>query len=284
MVKRRKKNVPKSSKEYIPSYEEVKAELELTNWSKAALFKLLTNAHSNSLKSLINLEGHLKLAKDVVDAFEKTQKKLAYSNEHELNIAALFSRAYGSFLASIGLASSGQLAESWAVSRACIENALYAFYMHDDVGLFQIWSEREKSKQDKTECRKYFQHSKVIGKLKAKHSKLANRANKLYQKCIDYGAHPTQWSVATNSEILKQQGRQVAKILLLNCEDSYMRTCLLLGIDAGLCALSIFNMVYPDEFKGANIPIVIFNIETTFRALALDTAGRLRSERRGVKK
>ncbi len=278
-AKSKRTNVPQASQEYVPSYEELQAKLKSTNWPKTTLFTLLTNANNNNLISLLKLKGYSGLLRDLLDAFEKAIQKLAYSNEDELMIVSLFARTYGSFFASIRLASSGQLTDSWAQSRTCLENALYAFYMHDDPSLIHIWTNRQKTDQDRRQCRKHFQYTKIIGKLKANHPRLANQTDKLYQMCIDYGAHPTEWSVAINWQLLQKGGRQVTRLSLLNRDETFMRGCLALNANVGLRVLSIFNLVYSNEFNAANMPIVISNIERTFRAIALTTSQMLRAER-----
>ena len=279
MIKAKKrKHVPQAPQEYTPSYEELQDKLKSTNWPKTTLFTFLTSANNNNLISLVKLKGYMRVLSDLVDAFEKANRKLAYSNDDELVIASLFARAYGSFLASIRLSSSGQLTDSWAQSRASLECGLYAFYMHDDPRLIHLWTSRQKTEQHRKDCRKHFQHKKIVDKLKVNHSSLANRADQLYQKCIDYGAHPTEWSVAINWQILQEGGRQLTRLNLLNSDKAFMPGCLVFNADVGLCVLSIFNLAYPDEFKAANMPIVISNIARTFRAIALTTSQILRSE------
>lgn len=277
-AKRNRRNVPQASQEYVPSYEELQAKLKSTNWPKTTLFTLLTKANNNNLISLLKLKGYSRLLSDLLDAFEKANRKLAYSNEDELMIISLFARTYGSFFASIRLASSGQLTDSWAQSRTCLESALYAFYMHDDPSLIHIWTNRQKTDQDRKKCRKHFQYIKIIDKLRANHSRLAKQTNELYQMCIDFGGHPTDRSVAINWQILQEGGRQITRLNLLNCDEAFMRGCLTFNASVGIRVLSIFNLVYPDEFKAANIPIVITNIERTYRAIAFTTTQMLRSE------
>lgn len=279
MKKLRKKRGAQSrakvSPKRVPTDEELEAILEKEKWGTSELTTFIDNAHKNIKISYIKLKCYLRLFEDLVETFRKAHEVISCPNIESLVIASFLSRAYGNFLGSVRLAASGQLTESYAQLRVCLENGLYAFYMYQDSSLIQIWENRHKSEKDKKLCRKKFQISEIIKKLKNINSKIGNDAEHLYEVCIDYGAHPNQRALSPNVRVVNDKVRT----LIFNDDDGFMRACLSLNTSVGLTALDIFNLIYFKDFEKINIGIRLGNIRSTLRPIAITTAQILRAQR-----
>ncbi len=276
--KMRKKREPQKPQGFTPTYEELQTKLNKTRWGNTELHKFISDAHRNSLMSSFNLRAYMGLSRDLVDAFRKIITTLGYTNEGEAMIASLFGRSCGNYLASVRLISSGQLTEGYPQLRACIESALYAYYMHGEDALIKAWTDRQKSEEARKECRKLFQHKKVVGRLKKDNPTIGNDADVLYQNCIDYGAHPTELSNVLNWKLAQKGGRRTLQLQLLNCDDGFMRGSLVLCADVGLRVLSIFGLVYPNEYKDTNMSIVLSNIRSSYTKIAITTSQILKTQ------
>ncbi|MHC4458743.1 MAG: hypothetical protein ACYS0I_16985, partial [Planctomycetota bacterium] len=252
----------------IMSNNELKAHLESLKWGKSSLSEYIEAAYKNILASYVNLNPYFKLLEDVCRIFQKAQSFISCGNEKEIIIASLINRSLGSFVSSVRLGASGQLTESYAQLRLCLEYALYAFYMNQDPNRIQIWNNRKK---DIKLFLNTFRPVLMRKELKDENPKIGNSAETLYNKSIEYGAHPNLWGVAPT---LKASEDGVMSLIL--CADGVeMGGCLILSTDFGLTVLSIFNLIYPEQFKKGNIPIMIENARKTFKPMAIATAQML---------
>ena len=272
--RRRRQEEPHVSSQHVPSNDELKAKLNELRWGKSKLSNLIDMAHKNTLISYVLLNSHFNLLENTLEIFEKSQNLISVSNPNEMIVASFLTRAHSNFVASVRLGTSGQLTESYALLRLCLENTLYAFYMHKVPTSLRIWDSRQTSEKDRKLCRSTFKIIEMIKELKKENPQIADSAKHLYDKCIDYGAHPNLLGVIMNVTVLGE------KILerILNPEDGLMRFCLLLETDVALTTLSIFSLVYPTEFNRGNIPIMIENVRKTFFPLAITAAQILRSQ------
>ena len=87
--------------------------------------------HQNSLNALSRLPKYAELLRTVDAAFEKGLSHLGSTHEGTVLFAAM---AHASFLSALQLAASGQLPPAYMVSRGCVEDAIYAFFLYHHAG------------------------------------------------------------------------------------------------------------------------------------------------------
>jgi len=116
-----------------------------------------------------------------------------------------FLKAHSSFLAAIGLAIGTQIPEAYMVLRGVVENSLYGLYIHKKPELAEIWLSRHESEANKKALKEKFKIGDMLSLLETTDSKLGKISRSLYERTIDYGAHPNERSL---SSMLKQNKKE----------------------------------------------------------------------------
>jgi hypothetical protein len=116
-------------------------------------------------------------------------------------VAPLVYRAHAAFRAAVQLSLAGQLGEAYMVCRGALEIALYANHISVHPDLYLVWLGRVSSPQGRAESKKKFKYIDVKKSLENCDSALASRVNEIYERTIDYGAHPNAGSVLGTLEL-----------------------------------------------------------------------------------
>lgn len=271
-----KKNKPGQEAKYIPTDEEVEAAIRESKWGESHLTRFLADAHKNILITYVKQRGYFKMLDNLGVLFEKMNACLTYSDSDlsSFVVLSLFVRACGSFFAAVRLATSGQLTESYAQLRMCIENALYASYIRSKPGLAQVWGDRHQSEEKRKECRDSFKISSMIENLQSQSPILAKRVKKEYNTCIDFGAHPNERSVLPNLQMSKNGP---LRHYLLNTEPGLFGASILAVVGMGLSVVEILDKVYPDEFKEINGQQRVQTIQDQYMRIAPGVVAALKS-------
>jgi hypothetical protein len=183
-----------------------------------------------------------------LDVFSKQSDEASL----ESSPAAFLARAYGCYLASVRISSSGQIAEAFVMFRACIENALYGYYIEKKPELKNIWVERHKSEEAEKLVRKNFYFSDIFKFLISQEPKVGPYIKNMYDKSIDYGAHPNVYSIGLNLRCIENERKDVMDIF--NSDDYILKCCLLANVRFGLGCLSVFRLIYPKQLKSCGVP------------------------------
>ena len=167
-------------------------------------------------------------------------------------------RSHSAYLAAVRLALSGQVVEAYMVLRGCLENALYAFYVHadpEDSGTESgdprhesralIWVKRGTSNEATKRCRNVFTAGKTKEALEARDERLAQWAGRLYDTSIDQGAHPNVDGHLVTSSTTDNG----VSVRYLMPDTIPWKVCVQQAAEAGLCSLRVFELIYPAEFE-----------------------------------
>jgi len=74
----------------------------------------------------------------------------------------------------------------------------------------------------------------------------------MYDKSIDYGAHPNVYSIVLNLRYIENGRKDIMDIF--NNDDYILKSCLLANVRFGLGCLSVFRLVYPEELRNRGVP------------------------------
>jgi hypothetical protein len=266
------KNTPK-----VPStFEEISADLKKAAWGKDKLTQEIEKAFCNIGVSFLKLKPHfylLKKANEIfIDAFEQIN-----TDTIEREIAGLlFGRAFGCFLGAVRLSSSGQMTETWILLRALIENCLYAFYIFASPERADIWVNRHKDEASNKKCKDTFKVGSIWAELKIRSKRTANEAKTLYDKTIDWGAHPNERSLFPN--IVPKPNGSGLSLRLVNADPAFIRTSVIYTIRTSLFTFRIFNLVFPEVFGQPNLDIKIQNLDRQLAPLRASLVGALKQK------
>lgn len=183
------------------------------------------------LRDLVNKQGNMK--------FESIRTQ----DEDWLEIY-FFMRTHASFLGATGLALGAQIPETYAVLRACLENAMYGFYVFGDTSLKKIWLDRYKGDPERKKVRDLFTVGKMDKALEAKDAELAKRVSQLYNTTIDDGAHPNVNAFFANS-LQKNENKEIT-LAVAYLNPGELKTVLSQTIATGETVFDIFALTFPD--------------------------------------
>lgn len=161
----------------------------------------------------------------------------------------LLGRAHGSFRASCVLTLGCQIYDAYATMRACLESALYAFFMHQHPEHQRTWIDRRQSPEATRLVRNTFVIKTMLTELAAMDSKLGDVVSELYEKTIEYGAHPNVDGVLISSEIQQTDDKVVISAEYTTSNErkisATVRDCSRLAA----CALHLGWKIFPQRFS-----------------------------------
>ena len=229
--------------------------MQQDNFGRDELTKRIEDAWFNIRATWIQHEPIVQLLIRINDLFMKYAEvfsKLSKETIIESSPAAFLARAYGCYLASVRISSSGQFAEAFVMFRACIENALYGYYIKENPKLGNIWVERHQSKEAKILVRKNFRFVDIFNFLITREPKVGPFIKDMYEKSIDFGAHPNVHSIGCNLQYIEDERKTVMDIF--NNDDYLLECCLLANVRFGLGCLSLFRLIYPKQLRNHGVP------------------------------
>lgn len=216
------------------------------------LSKVISDAWHNTKVIWVIYKPMVQLLISINDLFMKYVEVFkTLSKESDISSpAALLARAYGCYLASVRLSTSGQLSESSVMFRACIETALYGYYINRKPELSKIWTERHKNLETKKKVRNEFKIDNILKELAGQEPKISSWIKNEYEKTIDFGGHPNVYSVAIN---WRDTGENEV-IDIFNNDPYNQKNFLLTNICFGLSCLSVFRLIYPQQLEEIGVP------------------------------
>ncbi len=161
-------------------------------------------------------------------------------------------RAHAAFLGATRLSMSCQLPETYMLLRGCLENALYGFYLHKNPGSRVTWLERhkddatDKASREKVKAgfKPYFMHEL----LKTVNHNIGLSIDELYERTIDYGAHPNEKALSANMRRTQKDGFIQFDLNYLDKDSVATRFCLRTNAEVGIGALQVFGLIFQERF------------------------------------
>ena len=231
-------------------------------WSDDPLSAFLTDAFKNSPASFVPRPGEFDMLLRIHRNFAKICDNL--SNPPDFLAALLIVRSHGAYLAAVRQTTSGHLPESYPLLRACLEYALYALHINRNRGFGVVWLKRHETADSIKAMKKAFQHVKVMETLKAADAPLHTALETLYERTIDFGAHPNERGVAGSMTMTESPDRKDFGAKLLDDDDLALAHAAKTSAQIGLGALLLFEIIFRDRFRILGIDL---DLETLRRIL-----------------
>jgi len=134
------------------------------------------------------------------------------------------------------------------VFRGCLENALYGIYQSRHPENCETWLLRHESREAYQKIRREFTIRKLLNFLKEVDDKIYQSANSLYERTIDYGAHPNERALTSNLRQTKGEGYIKFDLNYLTGNTPALHLCLRTNAQIGVCVLFIFRHVYRERY------------------------------------
>lgn len=217
------------------------------NWEVAEIAKFIDAARANEFATFANLQGEVARLSDIDIAYRKAIDGLNHSKDWFAGFFVL--RAHSNFLAACRLSWSGQIPESYAVLRSCLENALYGLYLARNPDSRETWLRRHDDDAAKKKVKDEFKIGTMLELATTVDGTEGPIARKLYERTIDYGAHPNELALMQTLQINEKAEHVEFKSNYLDRDSVQLRLALKTTAQVGVCALSLFRSVYPERFK-----------------------------------
>lgn len=236
-------NTPPLTKSILKAVPEEFGKDAVTHYYATATQNLHSTFTSNN-----NLFEGIKLINNLFDSIRNS-----ISQDSDMVFGLMLMRCHSSLLASSQLAGSGQIIESFVVTRAALEASLYALYLDTDISFQEVWLNRNTSPEAKKKCKELFKTTKLKKHLNDISPRLATVFDQLYERTIDFGAHPNQLSVTSTSKIHHQENRLLTITNVIDSDPELIELALRNCAQVAICSLNIFGLMRKERFAILNI-------------------------------
>ncbi|HEY7247637.1 MAG TPA: hypothetical protein VH678_27515 [Xanthobacteraceae bacterium] len=160
----------------------------------------------------------------------------------------MYFRAHSAFRGACALGMGGATVEGMAVLRQCLEFAGYAALVHDNPSLAQIWWDRDQTAQTEREARRSFTHGAVQAAVQKYDAQLASIYDELYDRTIQFGAHPNEKSISASLKLDVQQAETQLLQIYLQGDSPQLDHWLRTAGQIGICILKVFAHIHNKRF------------------------------------
>ena len=217
------------------------------DWGKDSLSEFIETARHNMFATFVNLPAQYNILKNIHGVYKHIIDNLINTPEWFAGFFLL--KSHSAYLGGVRFAISGQCAETYMVLRGCIEAAIYGLYLSRNKKSHETWLNRHTSEECLKRVKEEFRIGKLFNFLESVDPTIYKTAKLLYERTIDYGAHPNE--LALTSLLKRSDEGDVVKFNLnyLSGDSSAFRLSIKTTAEVGLCSLYIFKNVYNDRFK-----------------------------------
>ena len=217
-----------------------------SGWGTDTLSSFIENCRHNIFASFGNLRNGFWQLERIDKAYYELIGNLI--NTPDWRAAWFLLGTHSAFLGGARLSLSGQTTEAFRVLRGCIENALYGLHIPQSPDDFETWLRRHDSAQSLQDVKSIFRITLLFQELEAINPILHREAKELYDRTIDFGAHPNEKAYSSNMKIL--EGTETVKMELkyLTADPTQLRHCIRTNAQVGVCSLDIFKIVFRHRF------------------------------------
>ena len=216
-------------------------------WGDDRLSSFIENAAGNTHATFANLKAEWGKLEEIDELFQRIVDHL--DNPSDLVGAIFLPRAHSAYRGAVRLAVSGQLPEAYSVLRTCLEWGLYALSMREDPSDAEVWLRRHEDEDSKRRVRQRFQIARMMDLLAARSNHIGTIVRELYERCIDFGAHPNELALTTNGSISRgPEGQHVFEAIYLAELSDALRLAIRTTAQIGIGVLGIFRLLFPERF------------------------------------
>ncbi|MEQ8701472.1 MAG: hypothetical protein RLT05_33545 [Bauldia litoralis] len=166
-----------------------------------------------------------------------------------------FIRGHAAWRSAVEHAMSGQVAEVFAPGRLALEYAAYALRICTQEELAEVFLKRHDSEAALKACKSAFRAEKLVRAIGELDVPGADRFEKLYQRAVDYGAHPNERAItgslsiddAADPKALTLEQKQ------LHGEGPQLDHAIRTVCQIGMTCLDIFVLIFPDRFRDVGV-------------------------------
>jgi hypothetical protein len=219
-----------------------------------SLDRFLDVVHNNQLANRARFPDQYRIIQRVDHCFVTAGQHLSY--QKPVLVGPLFLRSQYAYKTAAGMTLAGQVAESFVITRSCLEYAGYALAIFADPRFEntpsreEVFVNRNVDEASLKAQKAEFLVSKIRGMIAVFDEKLAANFKLLYDRSIDYGGHPNPYGLLTGMN-METKDEQLTSITTLALTDDPIITMFAMKSVAqvGLTALRIFEHMCEAKFE-----------------------------------
>jgi hypothetical protein len=125
--------------------------------------------------------------------------------------------------------------------------------MHTDPKAADVWLCRHDDSESMSNIKREFTTAQIMATLQAKDASLHSKIKILYDRSIDYGAHPNERAVTSNLQIDDELEPKRYSNIYCHGDGHALEHALMSAARIGLGGLLIFRLIFPDRFALLNV-------------------------------
>lgn len=228
-------------------------------WNNNEITNFFDNARNNEFATFVILKNDVqRLTK--IDALYRTVID-GLNHSHDWFAGFFILRAHSNYLASCRLSLSGQIPESYALLRSCLENALYGLYLAKNPDSRETWLRRHDGDEQKQKVRDEFKIGTMLTLAKEINKKEGEAAQELYDRTIDYGAHPNELALMQTLHIKEGEKKVEFKIVYLEGVSEQLALVLKTTAQIGVCSISLLRDIYKKRYDILGVTNILDNLK-----------------------
>lgn len=217
-------------------------------WGTDELSKFLQTAQENQWATFHNLKPAYKILARIDECFMQIAENML--NPKNMLAGLLLFRSHSAYRAGCGAAMAGQVVESFILGRGCLEYAGYGLLIHANAPLGEVWLRRHDNEAAMRAMKKEFTHGNVRSEIETRDSKLASIYDTLYQRAVDFGAHPNERGLTSSMAIEELAGGDKKFLqIYLHSNGLQLAHGLKSTAEIGLCSLHVLQWVFKERFE-----------------------------------
>jgi len=218
------------------------------SWSKDSITEFVDTAINNIAATYANDKNEYPLVSEIDRIFLEIAQALNHPGERIVE-AILLLRSHAAFRAAVMLAMSGMGPETFVQLRSCLENSLYSLHIHKNEGYDEIWLNRHTDNDSLKAVKNNFKMVDVKKTLQATDASNYEVASKLYERTIDFGAHPNEMASTSSLTIEEENGDIKLRQVYLTGGNMQQRHAMKSTAQVGVCSLYILREVFKERFN-----------------------------------
>lgn len=216
------------------------------NWGNDELTRILDTSIKNSYATFHNLPKEFTKLKEIDKCFHTAIESI-HKTKNWFPVFFLL-KAHSSFLASVQLGTGGFSSETFACLRLVLENSLYGIYLEKDDQLQEVWLNRHESVEAKKKVQNAFKIGSMFNKLTQINKATSEKAKMLYERTIDFGAHPNELALSQSLQMFESDTDINFSVMYLSENGNALLHSLSTCFQVGLTSLYIFRLIFRERF------------------------------------
>lgn len=160
-----------------------------------------------------------------------------------------FLRSLSAFRVAACCSMAGQVFESYAMCRLVLEHAGTGAFIGADEALWEQWMRRGDTDATRKKARETFSAGAIRRAVIALDAPLGDVYSQLYERCIDFGAHPNEAGYSQSTSIRKEADRVHFDTLFLHEGGLQMDLAIKTACQCGIAALRLAVHVFPRRMQ-----------------------------------